>query len=486
MQFSLTSTTLRPRHCDPLYLLRELGIKRDYCALLESGQRQGTNDFSFVSLGARDVMYVINGEVKGSKFVPDGKVPDALSIFRQTINSGDEGERLRMGYIGFLSYEAARQFEDIELEPDAQIPDGMFVLPEVLLKIDHIKREVTVITHKDSKEDIEHIEKVIHSSPFFDDSKTQETQAVESLPLPTLKEIEPFRQTSRKQYCANVEKIKEAILDGEAFQVVLSQELIMDNNVPPDRVYEQLRTLNPSPYMYYLRTPERTIAGASPETLVRIDGDQILYRPIAGTRRRTGNTEEDKRMQEELLQDEKERCEHQMLVDLGRNDVGRVAEIGSVQVKNPFHIEQYAHVYHIVSDIEALKRSDLTSLDVVRSVFPAGTLTGAPKVRAMEIIRDLEKSPRGIYGGAFGYIDLAGNVDFAIMIRTMLFQNNQISLRVGAGIVKDSVPELEDNECLYKARSCIAAVQLARPNRTSSGLAKDSFSASCFDSSQHK
>lgn len=467
MQFSLISTTLRPKHCDPLYLLRELGIKRDYCALLESGQRQGTNDFSFVSLGARDVMYVANGEIKRSKFVPDGKVPDALSFFRQTINSGDEGEQLRMGYIGFLSYEAARQFEDIDLEPDEQVPDGMFVLPEVLFKIDHIKQEVTVITHKDSKEDMKHMKKVIFSSPFFDDSKTGESK-IKELPLPTLKEIEPFRQTSRKQHCANIEKIKEAILDGEVFQVVLSQELIMENNASPDRVYEQLRTLNPSPYMYYFQTPERTIVGASPETLVRVDGDQILYRPIAGTRRRTGNEVEDNRMKEELLNDEKERCEHQMLVDLGRNDVGRVAEIGSVQVKNPFHIEQYAHVYHIVSDIEAVKRSELTSLDVVRSVFPAGTLTGAPKVRAMEIIRNFEKSPRGIYGGAFGYIDLAGNVDFAIMIRTMLFQNNQISLRVGAGIVKDSMPGLEDNECLHKARSCIAAVQLA----------KDSFPAS--------
>ncbi|MDA1209271.1 MAG: anthranilate synthase component I family protein [bacterium] len=462
MQFSLNSITLRPKHCDPLFLLRELGINRDYCALLESGQRQGTNDFSFVSIGARDVLTVQNGEICGSKYVPDGKVPDALSIFSNTINAGEEGERLRMGYIGFLSYEAARQFEDIELEPDASIPDAVFVLPEVLLKIDHNNQEVIVITHKDSKEDMEAIEKAIHSSPFFDDARDKDAQHDLSLPLPTLEEIEPLRTTTREEYCSRVEKIKEAIHAGEAFQVVLSQEIVMDNSIAPNLVYEQLRKLNPSPYMYYFQTPERTIVGASPETLVRVDGDHILYRPIAGTRRRTGNKEEDKRMQEELLSDEKERCEHQMLVDLGRNDVGRVAKIGSVKVKDPFHIEQYAHVYHIVSDIEAQKKSELTSLDVVRSVFPEGTVTGAPKVRAMEIIRDLEKAPRGIYGGAFGYIDLSGNVDFAITIRTMLFQNNKISLRVGAGIVKDSIPELEDNECLHKARSCIAAVALAK------------------------
>ena len=202
MQFSLNSITLRPNHCDPLFLLRELGIKRDYCALLESGQRQGTNNFSFVSLGARDVLTVQNGEICGSKYVPDGKVPDALSIFSKTINAGEEEERLRMGYIGFLSYEAARQFEDIELEPDTSIPDAVFVLPEILLKIDHINQEVIVITHKDSKEDMESIENIIHSSPFFDDAREKDDLHQELLPLPTLEEIGPLRTTSRKEYCS--------------------------------------------------------------------------------------------------------------------------------------------------------------------------------------------------------------------------------------------------------------------------------------------
>ncbi len=460
MRFSLTSTTVKPKHCDPLFLLRKLGLGRTYCALLESADRQGTNDYSFLALGARDVITVEQGAVRGSRYVPDGKVPDALSVFRETINSGDEGKRLRMGYIGFLSYEAARQFEDIDLPIHSQIPDAVFVLPEVLLKIDHEKHEITIISHKDSQENITHIEEIIHSSPFFDDAKSRNGSY--ELPLPSLDEIEPLRQMSRKDYCAAVEKIKEQILAGEVFQVVLSQELVMENNVPADRVYEMLRSVNPSPYMYYYQTPERIIVGASPETLIRIDGRNILYRPIAGTRKRTGNVEEDKRMQEELLHDEKERCEHQMLVDLGRNDVGRIAEIGSVEVRNPFHIEQYAHVFHIVSEITGRMRDGLTPLDAIRSVFPAGTLTGAPKVRAMEIIRDLEKSPRGIYGGAFGYIDLTGNVDFAITIRTMLFQDGKISLRVGAGIVKDSIAEHEDDECLHKVRSCLAAVKLAK------------------------
>lgn len=466
MHFSLISITVQPQHCDPLFLLRKLGLHRSYCALLESVDHQESNDYSFLALGARDVITVNQGYVSGSQYVPDGKVPDSLSVFQETINCDDEGKRLRMGYIGFVSYEAARQFEAIDLMPDPAIPDAMFVLPEVLLRIDHIKLEVTLIAHEDTKEDLEEIERVILSSPFYSDTRNKENDTKFSTPMPTLKEIELYRMTSRKEFCESVKKIQTDILAGEAFQVVLSQELRMPNDVLPDRVYGHLRSINPSPYMYYFQTPGRTIVGASPETLVRVDGKRILYRPIAGTRKRTGDAEKDAAMQEDLLCDEKERSEHQMLVDLGRNDVGRVAEIGSVKVQNTFHIEQYAHVYHLVSEIIGQVRSDKTSLDVMRSVFPAGTLTGAPKLRAMEIIRRLEPSPRGIYGGAFGYIDLAGNIDFAIMIRTMLFQNNEISLRVGAGIVKDSIPGNEDDECLYKARSCLAALQLAKSSPT--------------------
>ncbi len=243
--------------------------------------------------------------------------------------------------------------------------------------------------------------------------------------------------------------------------MVLSQELRVPCTIEPHEAYEGLRAINPSPYTYYLQTPERIIVGASPETLVRIDGGKIQYRPIAGTRKRTGNPEKDRAMQQELLSDQKERAEHQMLVDLGRNDVGRVSEIGSVEVHHPFHIEAYAHVFHLVSEVTGILRSDKTPLDAVRSVFPAGTLTGAPKLRAMELIHRLEKGPRGMYGGGLGYIDSSGNLDLAITIRTMLFQNGVISLRVGAGIVKDSVPELEDDECLHKARSCLAALKFA-------------------------
>jgi anthranilate synthase component 1 len=460
MKLSLTPTTLRPKHCDPLYLLKELGTSHEYIALLESvDHAHGKNEYSFLALGARDVLTVRDGKAEGSSLLKTGEVKDPLVPFEEFINS-HQGERLLMGYVGFLSFEASGQFENIELKRDPKIPDAEFFLPEVVLRIDHASKEVTLITHEDSKDDLDLIRSIVEDSPFYDDTGT-EKKAIHT--LPSLEDIAPYRQTSREEYCKGVEKIQEGILDGEAFQVTHSQELLLPLlSTTPIDIYKELRTINPSPYMYYFQTPERHIVGASPETLLRVTDKKLLYRPIAGTRKRTGDEEFDAKMRAELLSDEKERCEHQMLVDLGRNDVGRVAEIGSVAVQNPFHCEQYAHVYHIVSDVTATLRDDLSSLDALRAVFPAGTLTGAPKLRAMEMIREQEKTPRGIYGGAFGYIDHSGNLDFAITIRTMHIDDRGISLRVGAGIVKDSVPELEDNECLHKARSCLAAVTQAQ------------------------
>lgn len=435
---------MRPEHCDPLFLLRELGRNREYCALLESADRNhGINDFSFLALGKRDLVISHHG--------------DPLRSFGKMIGRGQEGSFLTMGYIGFLSFESLRHFESLPLKCDETVPDGYFLLPEVVLRINHKKREVTLITHRDSEEDIDAIKRVINASPYYDDARKDGKPAA-SITLPGTADITAMRRTKREEFCSNVRRVQQEILKGEVFQVVLSQELRMAHAADPLDVYEKLRLINPSPYMYYFRTPERTIVGASPETLIRVNGRTMLYRPIAGTRKRTGDPVLDERMKQELLSDEKERCEHQMLVDLGRNDLGRVAKIGSVSVQNAFHLEQYAHVFHIVSDITAEPRDDVDALDALRSVFPAGTLTGAPKLRAVEILSKLERSPRGIYGGAFGYIDLKGNIDFAITIRTMLFDHRGMSLHVGAGIVKDSISEREDDECMHKAKSCLAAV----------------------------
>ncbi|OGJ62057.1 anthranilate phosphoribosyltransferase [Candidatus Peribacteria bacterium RIFCSPHIGHO2_02_FULL_51_15] len=473
MDLPLITKVLRPGHCDPLFLLNKLGSVRDYLALLESANRTSGNDLSYLAFGARDVITVRDGAVFGSRYVMDGEIKDPLAVFSELVGAGKEKGRLRMGYIGFLSYESARYFEVLDLKPDPGIPDALFFLPEILLKIDHRRKEVTVTAHRDTNENLVHIEEVILSSCFPAAAtprrrrppKARRNRDAASLlrgiKQPLQKDITSIRQTTTEDFCRDIETIKEKILDGEAFQVVLSQEMRMKEKSSPEKVYEQLRNVSPSPYMYFLKTPDLQIVGASPETLVRVDDRRILYRPIAGTRKRTGDEGRDKLMRRELLSDEKERCEHQMLVDLGRNDIGRVAEIGSVELKNPFRIETFAHVYHLVSDIVARVRSDLKPIDVLRAVFPAGTLTGAPKIRAMKIIRDLEKKPRGIYGGAFGYFDLSGNIDFAIMIRSMLFQNGAISLRAGAGIVNGSVPEREDSECLNKARSCLEAIRLA-------------------------
>ncbi len=461
MTNSLTSVLLRPEHCDPLYLLETLGKRFEHHALLESLDRSHPqNDFSFLALGRRDEVTVQNGNVSGSTLLKDGPVTDPLEPFRTLSGNEKNTARLTMGYIGFLSFESLRTFEKVDLEADPLLPDGNFFLPEVLVKIDHERREVMVTAHADTKEDLRQIERVILASPFHDDAKDR-IGNIPAYAMPKAEEIAVLRCTTKDDYCEAVKKAQEEILKGEAFQIVLSQELRLQKKVSPLSVYRELRRINPSPYMYYFRTPLRTIVGASPETLLRIEGRKMLYKPIAGTRKRTGDRATDERMKAELLADKKERCEHQMLVDLGRNDLGRVATIGSVEVHDAFHLEEYAHVFHIVSVITGELCEGCTALDALRSVFPAGTLTGAPKLRAVEIIRRLEKTPRGIYGGAFGYIDLAGNIDFAITIRTMLFDARGISLRVGAGVVKDSIPEREDDECLHKARSCLAAVFLA-------------------------
>jgi|GEM_PF-7067394 anthranilate synthase component 1 len=451
MYFPLTTITLRLSHVDPLMLYRMLGKGRDYCALLESATHEGGSDYSFLALGNRDVVTVREGRITGSHFVSDGTIRDPLESFDHLMERKHDADRLHMGYIGFLSYESARFFENIQLQPDLHVPDAHFFLPEVLVRIDHCRDEVSLIAHADTHEDLKAIKRMILQSS---------EQPVKQRPDSFVRNVDADRRfrrmTAGKEYESAVEDAKEKIQAGEVFQVVLSQELELPM-VDPVLVFEHLRALNPSPYMYLFRTPELTIVGASPETLIRIEGDKVLYRPIAGTRKRTGDESKDRMLRNELLSDEKERCEHQMLVDLGRNDVGRIAAVGSVEVRNAFRIEAYAHVYHIVSDIVARLREDKTPLDALRAVFPAGTLTGAPKVRAMEIIRDTENAPRGIYGGAFGYIDLSGDIDFAIMIRSMLFADH-VTLRVGAGIVTDSVPEREDQECMNKARSCLLAV----------------------------
>jgi anthranilate synthase component 1 len=260
-----------------------------------------------------------------------------------------------------------------------------------------------------------------------------------------------------------VGKIKEYILAGDAFQVVYSQRFdVPRGDVDPFDVYRVLRVTNPSPYMFHLEFPEAVVTGASPEVLVRLDGKKVEVRPIAGTRRRGATPAEDAALEKELLADPKERAEHVMLIDLGRNDVGRVAAAGSVRLDEMMVVERYSHVMHMVSNVSGTLRDGLAAKDVVKAAFPAGTLSGAPKIRAMEIIEELEPARRGVYGGAIGYLSYSGNMDFAIAIRTLVTSGDTIHVQAGAGIVADSQPETEHEECVNKARAAVRAIELVR------------------------
>jgi anthranilate synthase component 1 len=280
--------------------------------------------------------------------------------------------------------------------------------------------------------------------------------------LPGSRKLRVKAGTTRERYVQMVERAKEYIAAGDIFQVVLSQRLDFTPEVAPFDIYRALRTVNPSPYLYFLRMGDTHVLGSSPEMLVRVTGRKLEYRPIAGTHRRGRDEAEDVALEQKMLHDEKERAEHVMLVDLGRNDLGRVSEYGSVKVKDLMYVERYSHVMHLVSALEGKLRGDLDALDAFAACFPAGTLSGAPKVRAMQIIEELEPTRRGIYGGSVLYADFAGNLDSCIAIRTMLMQEKKAYLQAGAGIVADSDPESEFEECLNKAKAVLRAVDAAR------------------------
>jgi len=266
---------------------------------------------------------------------------------------------------------------------------------------------------------------------------------------------------SKEDFCRNVLKAKQYIRDGDIFQVVLSQRLCVETNENPFNIYRALRVINPSPYMYYLKFGGYRIIGSSPEMLVRVENGIVETCPIAGTRKRGRTKEEDEALEKELLSDEKEIAEHVMLVDLGRNDIGRVSKFGTVAVKNLMHIERYSHVMHVVTNVQGEIREDKTPFDALMSILPAGTLSGAPKVRAMEIIDELETVKRGPYGGAIGYLSFNGNLDSCITIRTIILKDGKAYVQAGAGIVADSVPEREYEECYNKAMALLKAIEEA-------------------------
>jgi anthranilate synthase component I len=372
------------------------------------------------------------------------------------------------GAVGYFSYDVVRQLEQIgeHANDDLSLPDCELLFFDRLLAFDHLRHQIHIVAAADVSRE--------NPRQAYDlavrDIATLENQLTAGLRPATWRRTSKAKTgklkihagTSRAKFMRNVERSKEYIAAGDIFQIVLSQRLDFAPGIEPFDLYRALRQINPSPYLYFLRMGQRQILGSSPEMLVRVTGRKLEYRPIAGTHPRGRDETEDLRLDEQMRNDEKERAEHVMLVDLGRNDLGRVSEYGSVKVKDLMYVERYSHVMHLVSALEGTLRKDLGALDAFAACFPAGTLSGAPKVRAMQIIEELEPVRRGIYGGSVLYADFAGNLDSCIGIRTMLIEDRHAYLQAGAGIVADSDPAKEFQESMNKAQALLRAVEIAR------------------------
>ncbi|MGC8873264.1 MAG: anthranilate synthase component I [Chloroflexia bacterium] len=371
--------------------------------------------------------------------------------------------RLCGGLVGYLSYEAARWFEPVPLAraPGVRVPDACWLLTDTLVVFDHVQHGLLLMAYASSADDPDRA---------YDRAAERIEELLACLehpsvapPGPTAREIPPWESNVEpERFEQAVRRAKSYIAAGDIFQVVLSQRFSRPTAADPLSIYRTLRRLNPSPYMFFLELPgELTLIGSSPEMLVRLDGRHAELRPIAGTRPRGHDGESDRLLAEELLTDAKERAEHVMLVDLGRNDLGRVCEYGSVRVPELMTVERYSHVMHLVSRVEGVLRPDLDAFDLLRAAFPAGTVSGAPKIRAMEIIAELEEERRGPYAGAVGYFSLQGNMDTCITIRTVVLHRGTAYVQAGAGIVADSDPTREYQETCQKARALMEAVDLA-------------------------
>jgi len=383
------------------------------------------------------------------------------------------------GAVGWLGYDIVRTFERLPATKpdDLGLPELCFAITDTVVVFDNLRGTVKVVASVDVGEGAGGGS--VDAARAYDDACARIEAVLDRLtrPAPPLRPLEPAlaggaaaptATITRAAYEDGVRRIQEYILAGDAFQVVYSQRFqVPRGDVDPFDVYRALRVINPSPYMYHLEFPEAVVTGASPEVMVRLEGGDVEVRPIAGTRRRGATAEEDAALEAELRNDPKELAEHTMLIDLGRNDLGRVSAPGTVRLTERMVVERYSHVMHLTSNVRGRGVPGVRPADVVRASFPAGTLSGAPKIRAMEIIEEMEPARRGIYGGAVGYISYTGNMDLAIAIRTLVAKQDTIYVQAGAGIVADSVPAAEYQECVSKARAVVGAVEVAR--RASAG-----------------
>jgi anthranilate synthase component I len=448
------------------------------CFLLESAEQGRLGRYSFLGFRPRAMLRYANGELaewrgrmdEDAEPVsrrpvgdPYAAVADYLSAYR--LPAIDDLPPFAGGAVGIFGYDLVRTVEPLgDPNPDPiGLPDMALMISDVLVVFDHMRHELTLMAYA-----------ILDPETDFDATYARAVETLADLrerlrgPVPRpavrgdVREAPEFTSNmTREGFESNVRRIIEYIRAGDAFQVVPSQRFSAQSPVEAFSIYRGLRTINPSPYMYFLDFGDFEIAGASPEPLVKVTGRRAETRPIAGTYPRGESEEEDRRQADELLRDPKERAEHVMLVDLGRNDLGRVCEYGSVQVDEFMIVEAYSHVLHIVSQVSGVLRPEVTAMDALRAVLPAGTLSGAPKVRAMQIIDELEPHKRGSYGGAIGYLGFTGDLDTAIHIRTVVVKDGMVHVQAGGGTVADAKPDYEYRESINKANAVFAAVELA-------------------------
>ncbi len=450
----------------PMEVLRILKGVSKHCYMLESVENQEKwGRYTFLGYEPKMEVTCMNGQMtirNGKETTKVVKHPgeSIKEILKEYTSPRVDGlPTFTGGLVGYFSYDYIK-YSEPKLNLDAADEEGFkdvdLMLFDKVIAFDNFHQKIFVIANART-ENLE--EEYNHCIEEIDKIISLITNGVPVDVVPG-KITSDFRSLfSEEEYCKMVEKAKHYIYEGDIFQVVLSNRLEADYEGSLLNVYRLLRTINPSPYMFYFSSDDMEVAGASPETLVKLDNGTLHTFPLAGTRPRGGSKEEDDCLEKELLADEKECSEHNMLVDLGRNDLGKISKFGTVEVESYMEILKYSHVMHIGSTVKGTIQEERGSLDAVDAVLPAGTLSGAPKIRAMEIINELENNKRGIYGGAIGYVDFTGNLDTCIAIRTAYKKNGKVFVRSGAGIVADSVPENEYRECINKAKAVMSAVE---------------------------
>ena len=456
----------------PLSVYRKLA-NCSYSYLFESvegGEKWAR--YSLIGLHAKRIIKVIKNEIEileEGNIIENITTEDPLAYIEKLQKSFSLEEdsnlpKFNGGLVGYFSYDCVRYIERklIDSEPPDTLgtPDALFMLSEEVAVFDNLKNKLHLIVLVDSKDQIDAAERRLNELeeklkdplPFQDFKK----------PKKSISESDFMSGFGEDDFKQSVQKAKKYIEEGDIMQVVCSQRMSLPFTADPVALYRSIRQLNPSPYMYYLNLKDFYIVGSSPEILARLEDNKVTVRPIAGTRRRGKDELDDIAMEEDMVNDPKEIAEHLMLIDLGRNDVGRIAKPGSVNVTEKFGVERYSHVMHMVSNVEAEIRNELSAIDLFRATFPAGTVSGAPKIRAMEIIDEFEPVKRGIYGGAIGYLSWQGNMDMAIAIRTAVIKDEVLYIQAGGGWVADSVPELEWKESLNKGRAIFKAAEMVQ------------------------